>query len=62
MNKKNKILFIDRQKNGSYVVKILIKNSDKPDLIDLESQKIYYGYTKKEVLNLAKNEPINILY
>ena len=62
MNKKNKILFIDRQKNGSYVVKILIKNTDKADLVNLELKKIYYGYTKKEVLNLAKNESINILY
>lgn len=61
MNKKNKILFIDRQKNGSYFVKILIKNTNKPDLINLELGKVYYGYTKKEVLNLAKNQLINNL-
>ncbi len=61
MNKKNKITYIERQKNDSYKILVLIKNTDKPFLINQETKLIFYGYTKKEAIFLARNKLINDL-
>lgn len=47
MNKKNKITYIEKQKNGSYKILVLIKNTDTPFLINQETKLIFYNYTKK---------------
>lgn len=61
MSKKNKITYIERQKNGSYKILVLIKNTDKPFLINQETKLIFYDYTKKEAMFLARNKLINDL-
>lgn len=61
MNKKNKITYIEQQKNASYKILVLIKNTNKPFLINQETKLIFYGYTKKEAMFLARNKLINDL-
>lgn len=59
---KNKITYSEKNKYGAWVIHFIVKNTEKPHLLNQEIKRQFMGYTKKEALKLAKNELVTTIY
>ena len=59
---KNKITYIEKNKYGAWIISFIVKNTEKPSLLNQEVERQFMGYTKKDALELAKNELVTSIY
>ena len=59
---KNKITYTEKNKYGAWIISFIVKNTEKPSLLNQEVERQFMGYTKKDALELAKNELVNSIY
>ena len=59
---KNKITYTEKNKHGALIIHFIVKNAVKPSLLNQEVKRQFMGYTKKDALELAKNELVTSIY
>lgn len=59
---KNKITYSEKNKHGAWIIHFIVKNTEKPDLLNQEIKRQFMGYTKKDALKLAKNALVTTIY
>ena len=59
---KNKITYTEKNKYGAWLISFIVKNTEKPSLLNQEVKRQFMGYTKKDALELAKNELVTSIY
>lgn len=59
---KNKITYTEKNKYGAWLISFIVKNTEKPSLLNQEVKRQFMGYSKKDALELAKNELVTSIY
>lgn len=59
---KNIITYSEKNKYGAWMIHFIVKNTEKSSLLNQEVKRQFMGYTKKETLELAKNELVTTIY